>query len=29
MDEPTGQAQEDLAGLTANSPDTRGRIIAG
>ena len=28
MDEPTGQAHKDLAGLTANSPDTRGRIIA-
>lgn len=27
MDEPTGQAHKDLAGLTANRPDTRGRII--
>lgn len=28
MDEPTGQAHKDPAGLTADSPDTRGRIIA-
>ena len=28
MDEPRGQAFIDLAGLTANSPDTRGGIIA-
>ncbi len=28
MDEPSGQAFKDLAGLTANSPDTGGRIIA-
>ncbi len=27
MDEPTGQAHKDLARLTANRPDTRGRII--
>ena len=28
MDEPTDEGRKNLAGLTANSPDTRGRIIA-